>query len=140
MQTTLTDVADPELDKAIDRGLEDHGARLGYPAIHDPVLYVHARGADGAPVGGIRGNTCHGWFHIWQFWLSEAHRGQGLGTRILQIAETEAVRRGCYSAHLETFDFQGLGFYEARGFETFGVIEAYFHGRDLHHMKKRMVP
>ena len=139
MELRLTGTADPELDKLIDQGLDAYGASLGFPITHDPELFVYARGDGGAPLGGIRGNTGHGWFHIWQLWFEEAHRRQGIGTRVLQMAEAEAVRRGCHSVHVETFDFQGLAFYRANGFETYGVIEAYFHGRDLHHMKRRMV-
>lgn len=140
MQFELTGTANPEFDKMIDQGLDTHGESLGFPVIRDPELFVYVRDESGAPVGGIRGNTGHGWFHIWQFWLAEGHRGQGIGRRVLQMAEGEAVTRGCHSAHVESFDFQGVGFYRDNGYETFGVIEAYFHGRDLHHMKKRISP
>ena len=39
--------------------------------------------------------------------------------------ESEAARRGCHSSHLDTFDFQALGFYEKLGYRTFGELDDY---------------
>lgn len=54
------------------------------------------------------------------FWLHEDLRGQGYGTQLLQMAEQEAIARGCHQAHLDTFEFQAPGFYEKHGYQCWG--------------------
>src|SRR5215831_20101589 len=58
-------------------------------------LAVFARNGGGRIVGGICGNTWGGTFEIRQFWVEEARRGEGLGTKLFLTAEQEARRRGC---------------------------------------------
>jgi hypothetical protein len=43
----------------------------------------------------------------------------------MRMAEEEAVRRGCVTAWLDTYDFQARGFYERLGYELFGTIEGH---------------
>ena len=69
-------------------------------------------------------------------WVSEAHRRQGLGLRLLQAAETEARRRGCRHAQLWTFDFQARPFYERHGFRLFGTLDGYPNGHRSFFMRK----
>jgi len=54
--------------------------------------------------------------------LPESLRGQQIGTRMLRMAEEEAVRRGCRRAVLYTINFQAPGFYERHGWREFGRI------------------
>src|SRR5207247_2104616 len=60
---------------------------------------------------GICGNTWGGCFEIRQFWVEEARRKQGLGTRLLEAAQQEASRRGCRQILLMTFTFQAPALY-----------------------------
>ena len=62
-------------------------------------------------VAGICGNTWGGCLEIRQFWVEEARRKQGLGTRLFVAAEQEARRRGCRQIFLTTFTFQAPAFY-----------------------------
>src|SRR5512135_878827 len=57
-------------------------------------LSILARNGDRI-VAGICGNTWGGCLEIRQFWVEEARRRQGLGTRLFETAEREARRRGC---------------------------------------------
>lgn len=39
--------------------------------------------------------------------------------------EHAAGARGANAAHLDTYDFQALGFYEKRGYRVFGQLDDY---------------
>ena len=56
-------------------------------------------------------------------WVDEAHRGQGLGARLLNAVEAEGARVGAKRIELNTFGFQAPGFYEKLGYRRFGAVE-----------------
>ena len=72
-------------------------------------------------------------------WLPPALRGQGLGHKLLTLAEAEARRRGCTRAQLRTFDFQARGFYEKVGYRVVGVLEDYPPDGAMYWMRKELV-
>ena len=39
--------------------------------------------------------------------------------------QTEALRRGCRAAYLDTFSYQARPFYEKLGYEVFGTLDDY---------------
>lgn len=85
-------------------------------------LLATVRDGDGALFGGLLGATYLGWLTIQVVWLDETARGQGFGSELLEIAEREAVRRGCPRAFVETLSFQALPFYEKRGYKVFSRL------------------
>ena len=90
-------------------------------------------------VAGLGGNTWGGCFEIRQLWVEETRRRQGLGTRLFEAAEQEALRRGCRQIVLSTFDFQAPGFYARRGFEVAAVIDDHPQGHRNLLLRKRLV-
>jgi GNAT superfamily N-acetyltransferase len=87
--------------------------------------------------GGLTGYTHWNWLFIARFWLAEDLRRTGLGTEILIRAEEEARKRGCTNAHLDTFDFQALPFYQKNGYQVFGTLDGYPKGHHRYFLTKR---
>ena len=94
------------------------------PANDRPVELV-VRDTDGAVIGGLLGNTKWGWLYVDKLWISDAARGQGIGSRLLARAEEIARERGCVGAFLSTFEHQARPFYEARGYHVFGTLDGF---------------
>jgi GNAT superfamily N-acetyltransferase len=88
-------------------------------------------------VAGLLGFTHWNWFHIRYLWVAESLRHQGLGRRLVLAAEQEARRRGCEHAHLDTFSFQAVPFYECLGYSIFGRLEDYPAGHSRIFLQKR---
>jgi GNAT superfamily N-acetyltransferase len=79
-------------------------------------LVLTVRDQEGKVVGGVVGATYLGWLQIQAVWLPDALRGRGYGTKLMRLAEQEALRRNCPRVFLETLSFQALPFYEKLGY------------------------
>ena len=88
---------------------------------HTPLSIVEYDN-DGNVIGGILGGTYWGWMYIDILWVDEKHRKQGIGTRLLHEAESEAVCRGCHHVHLDTMSWQAPEFYKKQGYEVIGIL------------------
>jgi GNAT superfamily N-acetyltransferase len=121
---TVTDAIEPAAHAVIEDGLRqfnidtsgiDDWRALGVFAVDPQTQQV---------LGGLSGRTSLGLLFIDVFFLPDRLRGGGLGSRILQLAEEEATRRGCAAAMLVTISFQAPGFYARNGWRVFGEIES----------------
>ena len=99
-------------------------------------LAVLARGGNEL-VAGLLGFTHWNWLHIRYLWVAETFRHQGFGRRLVLAAEQEARLRGCKHAHLDTFSFQAVPFYERLGYSVFGRLEDYPPGHTKVFLQKR---
>jgi len=102
------------------------------------LLRVFARDADGSVIGGLLADTYWQYLEVHKLWVSEAHRKAGHASRLLNAAETEARRRGCKHAFLDTFSFQAFGFYQKLGYSEFGRLEEFSGEHDRHYLHKRL--
>ena len=101
-------------------------------------LAIFVRNEEDRIVAGICGNTWGGCLEIRQFWVAEARRNQGLGTRLFLAAEQEARRRGCRQILLMTFTFQAPTFYAKHGFEVVAAVDDHPHGHKNLLLRKRL--
>lgn len=101
-------------------------------------LGVFVRDGAGRVTGGLLGWTQWEWLYVDKLWLPEDARGEGIGSRLLGLAEDEARARGCRGAHLSTLEYQARDFYERHGYEVFGVLDDYPPGFRRYHMKKTL--
>lgn len=72
-----------------------NGEKPGY-------LIVTVRDAKDDLVGGLVGATYLGWLQIQVVWLKDSARGQGYGRALMDMAESEVLRRGDVNAFVET--------------------------------------
>jgi GNAT superfamily N-acetyltransferase len=95
---------------------------------------------EGRIAGGLIGRVFCGWLFVESLWVDEPLRGKGVGKKLLELAETQAVQMGCQYAHLETFTFEARPFYEKLDYEVFAVLEDYPPGQTKYFLKKKLVP
>lgn len=136
---TVTDVADEEVREAIVVPLVAYNTSKAGPSRYRHLAVV-LRDQTGEVVGGMWGATGYGWLFT-QFLLVPTNmRGQGVGTKVMLLAEQEATDRGCHSAWLDTLEFQARPFYEHVGYVCFGELPNYPTGFSRYFMKKALVP
>ncbi len=135
---SITDVADEADRAAIVAPLAVYNASQAGPSRHRP-LVVHVRDNLNAVIGGLWGHTGYDWLATHLLVVPAGLRGRGIGTELMQRAETEAVARGCHGAWLDTFEFQARGFYERIGYVCFGELPDYPRGFSRYFMKKALV-
>lgn len=86
-------------------------------------LAIFVRDATGMIIAGLTAFTWGGTLRVRNLWVHEDWRGHGYGSRLLAMAEQEALVRGCKQAVLETQSFQAPGFYSTRGYTVCGVSD-----------------
>ena len=100
-------------------------------------LVITVRDESGEIAGGLWGNTWHNFLFV-ELLAMGAAKGEGIGRRVMQLAEEEARRRGCAGIWLDTFTFQAPWFYPKLGFTEFGRITGYPPGHDRIFLMKRL--
>ena len=133
----VTDDPSPADIAALDDAI--HAFNVEATGIDDGrLLAILLRGPDGTPYAGLHGHSWGGCCEIKVLWIAASHRGAGLGTRLLQAAEREAVRRGCRQIVLTSHSFQAPGFYEQHGYRRLAAIEGYPAGHAQVVLTKRL--
>ncbi|MFZ1018930.1 MAG: GNAT family N-acetyltransferase [Candidatus Cybelea sp.] len=101
-----------------------------------PIAYGFKDGR-GDMLGGIKATVyCWKVLCVDVLWVSENHRGKGVGSALLRTVEDEARQMGCSLAHLDTFDFQAKSFYLKHGYEIFGELDNCPPGHKRIYLKK----
>jgi GNAT superfamily N-acetyltransferase len=85
-------------------------------------LCVFARSDDDHIIGGLTGKTYWQYLDISFLWVDERYRKSGHATALMSAAETEARRRGCKRAIVDTFSFQAPEFYRKLGYSEWGRL------------------
>jgi len=74
--------------------------------------------------------------HIETLWIDQSLRNQGLGTKLMEAVEKEAIKRKCYLSYTDTLSWQAPGFYEKLGYTLYGKLDNYPKGHSLSYFKK----
>ena len=100
-----------------------------------PELYTIS--CNGKKLAGLTGNAFGNWFFIDFLFVDEALRGQGMGKKIIALAEDEAVRQGCKYAFVSTNAFQAPEFYIKQGYKVaFTIKEFPVNGQRFYYTKE----
>ena len=89
--------------------------------------------------GGVKavyGN--YGWLWVDTLWISDEHRGQGYGEKLMAHVEREAKLAGCTNAYLNSFSFQAVEFYKKLGYRVFGQLSDFPPGHSVSCLTKAL--
>ncbi|KJZ67577.1 GNAT family N-acetyltransferase [Pseudomonas fluorescens] len=89
-------------------------------------------------LGGLYGRVFYRWLYIELLSVPEQARGQGMGSKLMHMAEDLAREKGCVGVWLDTFDFQAPGFYQKLGYSELGQIADYPPGHKRFFFQKRL--
>lgn len=140
MNTRIEMTANPGDDElaAILRPLRAHNlARAGDPGREAIALLVRDEHTNEI-LGGLYGEIFYRWLFIELLAIPEQARGQGTGSRLMNLAEDLAREKGCVGIWLDTFDFQAPGFYQKLGFTEFGHLGDFPPGHKRFYFQKRL--
>jgi ribosomal protein S18 acetylase RimI-like enzyme len=123
MEVRVNEDPDPvDVLRVEDRVRDETLAASGLAAEEELVVFARE---DGQLIGGCCGSTWGGTCELNSLWVDERYRQQGLGGRLMAVAENEALARGCHQVVLFTYLFQAPGFYERRGYRIVGRVDDY---------------
>ena len=74
-------------------------------------------------VAGITASTSYGWLLIKNLWISDNHRRQGHGRRLMNEIMHRGTELGCHAAWLDTSNPAAVPFYKDLGFQIFAQLE-----------------
>jgi 8-oxo-dGTP pyrophosphatase MutT (NUDIX family)/GNAT superfamily N-acetyltransferase len=100
---------------------------------------LFVRNASGEIVAGLAASTYAGWLYVAELWVRADLRRRGIGSQLLALAERRAITLGCHSAMLDTFSFQGPGFYPRFGYQAYGTLD-YPPDHQRIFLRKQLVP
>lgn len=106
------------------------------PSRSEP-LNIYVEDEKGNLMAGMVAETFGNWLEIEYLYVREDLRGQGLGSRILKMAEKESRERRCKYSFVDTFNFQAPKFYEKHGYkEVFSLKKYPYTGERYYYTKE----
>jgi ribosomal protein S18 acetylase RimI-like enzyme len=106
------------------------------PQSEDKIFMVRVVDHSECLVGGVLANCYWNGLEIDTLWVEDSARGKGLGSSLVNQAESFGIENGAVVSFLKTVEAKG--FYEKLGYEVYGVLEDRPIGTVIYHMKKRL--
>ena len=88
-------------------------------------LNLYVEDEHGQLLAGLVAETFGNWLEIEYLFVKEGLRGQGIGSQLLQQAESEAKKRNCRFAFVNTYQFQAPAFYQKYGYKEVFTMKDY---------------
>ncbi|MBN7805923.1 GNAT family N-acetyltransferase [Agrobacterium rosae] len=129
--------SDKESEAAILAGLKAYNTERFGPSDWRG-LVISLRDDDDNIIGGLSGHTARGWLYTSLLFIPEEMRGKALGPKLLDLAEKEALKRGCRGAYIDTMSTDALRLYQKCGYTIFGQIEDFGNANTLTYLKKSL--
>ena len=99
-------------------------------------LNLYVEDEHGQLLAGLVAETFGNWLEIEYLFVKEDLRGQGIGSQLLQQAESEAKKRNCRFAFVNTYQFQAPAFYQKYGYKEVFVLKDYPYSGQRHYYQK----
>ena len=99
-------------------------------------LNLYIEDEHGRLLAGLVAETFGNWLEIEYLFVKEELRGQGIGSQLLQQAESEAKKRNCRFAFVNTYQFQAPAFYQKHGYQEVFTLKDYPYTGQRHYYQK----
>ena len=99
-------------------------------------LNLYVEDDKGELMAGLVAETFGNWLEIEYLFVKEEFRGQGIGSQLLQQAESEAKKRNCRYVFVNTYQFQAPNFYQKQGYEEVLTLTDYPYTGQRHYYQK----
>lgn len=124
-----------EEDFILERLMTHNAATFGPSNRRELAVPLHD--GNGDLIGGLTGYTGRGWLYISMLYVPDELRGQGLGARMLDMAEVEAKARGAIGAYIDTMNPEALKLYLKQGYTEIGTLKGLEGGHSVTWLQKR---
>ena len=99
-------------------------------------LNLYVEDDSGELMAGLVAETFGNWLEIEYLFVKEDLRGQGIGSQLLHRAESEAKKRNCRFAFVNTYQFQAPAFYQKHGYQEVFTLKDYPYTGQRHYYQK----
>lgn len=99
-------------------------------------LNLYIEDENGQLMAGLVAEIFGNWLEIEYLFVKEDLRGQGIGTQLLQQAESEAKKRNCRYVFVNTYQFQAPAFYQKYGYKEVFTLKDYPYTGQRHYYQK----
>jgi GNAT superfamily N-acetyltransferase len=123
--------------EVVSNGVFVHGRAQAHDGNAEPVFCL-VRDANRVVAGGT-GRTEYERLFVSYLWVAEELRGQGFARRLLEALESEAARRGCKDALIETLDDSVASLYRHLGYQSLAEVKCYVGRFNRHIMLKTSI-
>jgi GNAT superfamily N-acetyltransferase len=103
----------------ITAGFEKHSDQWGAPHFEKERINWVIYDEQANLIGALTADIFWNWIYIDELWVSERHRGQGLGKTLIGKAEEYAISYGLVGVYLWTQSWQAENFYKRLGYVEF---------------------
>ena len=112
--------------------------RSNREAAESEPLNIYVEDDSGELMAGLVAETFGNWLEIEYLFVKEGLRGQGIGSQLLQQAESEAKKRNCRFAFVNTYQFQAPAFYQKHGYQEVFTMKDYPYTGQRHYYQKEL--
>ena len=99
-------------------------------------LNLYVEDDSGELMAGLVAETFGNWLEIEYLFVKDDLRGQGIGSQLLQQAESEAKKRNCRFVFVNTYQFQAPAFYQKQGYKEVFTLKDYPYIGQRHYYQK----
>ena len=112
--------------------------RFKREAAESEPLNLYVEDDSGELLAGLVAETFGNWLEIEYLFVKEDLRGQGIGSQLLQQAESEAKKRNCRFAFVNIYQFQAPAFYQKHGYKEVFTMKNYPYTGQRHYYQKEL--